>query len=150
MIPATEGVVRLQMKSKSSMPWTARGCRPLEASVSISRRCTGAAWLAGWALLDEASCLGVEEGVGSRRAQWPAGSYETTNVIIGSEAFLSRGVGWRRGGPVDRHSGGHCGRLLWRAKVSKEESSACASGRQYMQTAGVSWNAAGVVRGCSG
>lgn len=29
MIPATEGVVRLQIKSKSSMPWTARGCRPL-------------------------------------------------------------------------------------------------------------------------
>ena len=30
MMPATEGVLRLQMKSKSSMPWTALGCRPLQ------------------------------------------------------------------------------------------------------------------------
>jgi len=33
MMAATEGVLRLQMKSKSSMPCTARGCMPLLPSV---------------------------------------------------------------------------------------------------------------------
>ena len=82
------------------------------------------------ALLDEASCLGVEEGVGSGGAQWPAGSYKATNVVIRGEAFLGGGLGWRRGSRVGRHSGGHCGRLKWQRRVSKEEGSVWARDRQ--------------------
>ncbi len=35
-------------------------------------------------LLDETSCLVVEESVFCARAQWPTGSTETADVVIGS------------------------------------------------------------------
>lgn len=54
------GVLRLQMKSKSSIPWTALGCIPLLKSVLTSDP------LGYFVLVDllyEASCLVVEESV---------------------------------------------------------------------------------------
>ena len=71
--------------------------------------CVHVGFLLGRALLDEASCLGVEEGVGGGRAQWPTGSYETTDVVIGRETVLARGS-LRSSSPVDRRGGGHCDR----------------------------------------
>jgi hypothetical protein len=60
-------------------------------------------------LLDEASCLGVEKSVCGRRAQWPAGSCETTDVVVGREA-ICRGGRLVGSGPVDWSSGRHRGR----------------------------------------
>lgn len=77
MIPATEGVVRLQMKSKSSMPWTARGCIPLHRP---------SVYAIGSNLMNhslyEASCLVVEKGIGEGRPH-SAGRLEASDVIIG-------------------------------------------------------------------
>jgi hypothetical protein len=89
------------MKSKSSIPCTALGCRPLwEKLVStilavfqMELECLGS-WIElvpeiqfsvgkSVYLLDEASCLAVEESVLGRRAHGPAGSLETANVVIG-------------------------------------------------------------------
>lgn len=85
MIPATEGVLRLQMKSKSSMPCTALGWRPLEAlSVAVSFPWAVCVWSLD--LLNKASCLWVEEGVCRSRAQRPAGSDEALDVVVGSTA----------------------------------------------------------------
>ena len=82
-MPATDGVVRLQMKSKSSMPCTARGCRPLKHTVSraptISSRIPGS-------LLNKASCLVVEEHVFTTRAQWATGSSKTADIVVGRGA----------------------------------------------------------------
>lgn len=79
MIPATEGDFRLQMKSKSSMPWTARGCRPLVSELNHAQAQVGI----NWDLLNETSCLVMEEGVFSARAQWPAGSTKAADVVVG-------------------------------------------------------------------
>lgn len=88
MIPATEGVFRLQIKSKSSMPWTARGCRPLrELSANA------AAWNLGSPnSLDEASCLITEEHMLRLRAQWPAGSVESSDVVVGRDVVVGVGA----------------------------------------------------------
>ena len=60
-------------------------------------------------LLDEASCLGVEERVGSGRAQWPRGSGEAADVVIGRELAIGR-----RGRLLGRvsvlYGRRHCGR----------------------------------------
>ena len=90
MIPATEGVLRLQMKSKSSIPCTARGCRPLnEQSVDVvgdlEIRASGG-------LLDEASCLVIEEHVVGSWAQRPTGSSKAPNVVVCGCASRSRAV----------------------------------------------------------
>jgi hypothetical protein len=63
----------------------------------------------GVLLLDEASCLGVEEGVGGGRAHGPAGSSETTDVVVGREAIAGGGrlLG---NAPLDWLGGGHCDR----------------------------------------
>lgn len=77
MIPATEGVVRLQMKSKSSMPWTARGCIPLDrpSVYAIGPKLTDHS-------LYETSCLVVEKGIGEGRPH-SARRLEASDVIIG-------------------------------------------------------------------
>jgi hypothetical protein len=63
-------------------------------------------------LLDKASGLGVEESVCSRWAQWAAGSYETTDVVVGRKAFVRvRGAGLVGSGPVDWDGGRHRGRF---------------------------------------
>src|SRR5687768_17601251 len=126
MMPATEGDLRLQMKSKSSIPCTARGCRPLFRPV----RALALKWICVWpenGLLDEASCLGVEEGVGGRRAQRPRGSGEAADVVIGGEA-VARGSSLLRL-PVG-NGGRHCGRgcqwecwaINWFCSESKKRS----------------------------
>ena len=79
MIPATEGVLRLQMKSKSSIPWTALGCIPLLKSVLTSDP------LGYFVLVDllyEASCLVVEESV-REGGEHTAGRAETGDVVVG-------------------------------------------------------------------
>ena len=66
----------------------------LQSAVHIMlERCPGAFCGCGVLLLDEASCLGVEEGVGGGWTQWPAGSYETTNVVVCRKTAISR-CGW--------------------------------------------------------
>ena len=80
MIPATEGAFRLQMKSKSSIPCTARGCKPLEERhgqplqflQNREELCS----------LDEASCSLVEEQMFRPWAQRSTRSDEATDVII--------------------------------------------------------------------
>jgi len=63
----------------------------LQSAVHIMlERCPGAFCGCGVLLLDEASCLGMEEGVGGRRAHGPRGRGEATDVVIGREA-VSRG-----------------------------------------------------------
>ena len=79
MIPATEGVLRLQMKSKSSMPCTARGCKPLSPQ---RQKLPNLVPVGRDALLDEASSLVMEKSVLSARAEWSAGSYEATDVVV--------------------------------------------------------------------
>lgn len=104
MIPATEGVLRLQMKSKSSMPCTARGCIPLFDSGQTSRE---APTRGEEDLLDEASCLVVEEGMSKGRVD-TAGGVETTDVVVGGVHAAIDGLGAidgsRQGGR--RHDGG--------------------------------------------
>lgn len=81
----------MQIKSKSSMPWTARVCRPLRSKgqclVVVGEvklvRCRGC-------LLDETSRLVVEEGVWLEGAQWAAGGGKAFDVIVGREAGLRR------------------------------------------------------------
>lgn len=80
MIPATEGVLRLQMKSKSSIPCTALGCIPLLKSVLTSD--IHADCFVPADLLYEASCLVVEEGV-RERGEHTAGRAETGDVVVG-------------------------------------------------------------------
>jgi hypothetical protein len=62
----------------------------------------------GVGLLDEASCLGVEERVRGGRAHGPAGSSKTADVVVGGEAIAARlgrvPSNWRCGG-------GHGGRM---------------------------------------
>lgn len=81
MMAATEGVDRLQMKSKSSIPCTARGCIPL-ASQSVSLALT--LYSSPGYVLDEASSLVVEEVVfeGGERAR---GSSEAGDVVVGRQ-----------------------------------------------------------------
>ena len=79
MIPATEGVFLLQIKSKSSIPWTARGCRPLGKLLAIAE---------DWDFnprnsLNETSCLVAEEHMVRLWTQWSAGGPETSDVVVG-------------------------------------------------------------------
>ena len=67
-----------------------------------------AAWSFSEGLLDEASCLRVEEGVRGRRAQGPRGSGKTLDVVVGREV-VAGGSGLGRGGPVDGRGGRHVG-----------------------------------------
>lgn len=96
MIPATEGVLRLQMKSKSSIPCTALVCMPLSC---CQNRChpshTPSLPLEGprgcsetGDLLDETSCLWVEESVLWVWAQRPAGSGKALDVVVGGEVVV--------------------------------------------------------------
>lgn len=63
-------------------------------------------------LLDEASCLGMEECVRGRGAHGPAGGSETTDVVVGGEA-VARGGRLRWDAPVGGCCGRHCeGRLI--------------------------------------
>jgi hypothetical protein len=99
MIPATEGCLRLQMKSKSSMPWTALVCIPLlRLSAGFLRWCASCG---EGNLLDETSCLGVEELVVGLRSECSAGRGEACDVVVG------------RGGLAVGHSSrSHC-RCVW-------------------------------------
>lgn len=84
----------------------------LQAAVGAVRACPALySTSGGQILLDEASCLGVEERVGGGGAQWPTGSCETTNVVICRETVLG-GRRNLRGGPVGLHGGRHGGREL--------------------------------------
>lgn len=76
-----------------------------ESPLAVVMLCT---WLPSWSgrprspgnLLDETSCLWVEESVLCLRAQRPAGSGEALDVVVGGEAVMSVDTVWR--------SGGHC------------------------------------------
>lgn len=70
-----------------------------------------AAWSFSEGLLDEASCLRVEESVRGRRAQRPRGSSETLNVVVGREVAAG-GSGLARGGPIDGRGGRHVGQRV--------------------------------------
>ena len=63
-------------------------------------------------LLDEASCLGVEERVRGRRGQRTAGSLETTDVVVGRQALVGGGACLVGDRPVDRRGGRHRSRYL--------------------------------------
>lgn len=78
-------------------------------------------------LLDEASRLGMEERVGGRRAQWPAGSCKTTDVVVGREAISSRRGRLLGRVPVDWRCGGHRGQMCveGRAGASGKEKGVC-------------------------
>lgn len=80
MIPATEGVLRLQMKSKSSMPCTALGCMPLDWVSSAPLSLRGVCGT--WNILYEASRLVVEKSVFEGRPH-AAGGVETSDVVVG-------------------------------------------------------------------
>lgn len=83
----------MQMKSKSSIPWTARGCIPLNrpSAYAIGRNWTDHS-------LYETSCLVVEKGIGEGRPHSARG-LEASDVIIGVGTV---GGAEQRGG---RHNG---------------------------------------------
>src|SRR5436853_6288405 len=96
MIPATEGVDRLQMKSKSSMPWTAFGCMPLQTGqpfLSLPQVSTGL----NHHILNKASCLAVEEGLCGRRTKCSRRSFESSDVVIGGDVVRGSSAMWLRG-----------------------------------------------------
>jgi len=115
-MPATEGVLRLQMKSKSNIPCTALACRPLHhCQLDVP-------WLYSILVfrvysLDETSCLRVEEGVCRLRAQRSAGGHESLDVVVRGKAAISAAIDAGRAADAIRAVHGRGGHLCGCSEV---------------------------------